>query len=278
MKKYISEFIGTAMMMVAGCLASVAVNIMVTAIGFSIPMALTTTTCALAFGLGTMAAYYCFSDISGAHLNPAVSLANLIAGSLSAKKFFGYVAAQLLGALLGVGITALVLGDRTTLFASGYDSYSTFGSSVVAAAAIEVVMTFVFVYVFLAVSRKEELKTVSGLIIGLAFAMTYMVEIPVTGGGANPAKSFATALLQSNSESLTQLWIFIIAPLLGAAVAALVYIFLNSDDSKEEIEESDEDDEETDEAEEPEGETENADSDVESAETTETAEETPEEE
>ena len=233
MKKYLAEFLGTAVIVLSGCIASVSVNIMVSALGFEIPMAFTTLACAFSFGLAVMVSYYCFSKISGGHFNPAVSLGTLITGDISVKEFFGYAISQILGGICGAAIASIILDTRTAMFASGFNEFSTFGVSMISAILLEVVLTFVFVYLFLAVTKDEKAGNLKGLIIGLGFTFVYLVETPMTGGGSNPAKSIAAAVIQEGTADLSQLWVFVIAPLLGAALAALLYIFFNGDKSKD---------------------------------------------
>lgn len=226
-KKYLTEFLGTAILVFAGSAAAISINTMLSAMGMQIPMGISTISVALCFGLCYMAMYYCFARVSGAHLNPAVSFGMLISGYMNIKETVLYMVSQFVGGIAGAALCGLALGFRDTLFSSGFAGMSTFGTSLKSAIVIDVVMTFVFVYLFISVSKDEKMKKPAGLIIGLAFALVYMVEIPFTNGSSNPARSLGTALLQTQGNALSQVWIFIAAPLLGAALAGLFYIFLN---------------------------------------------------
>lgn len=229
MKKFTAEFIGTMIMVFAGCISSVAVNTMLSAIGFTIPIGLSAGFSALAFGLAVTLVYYAIGHISGAHINPAVTLGMTISKDMPVKECIGYMISQVLGALAGTALTALALNYRTVMFTSGYGDQSTFGTPLYSAIMIDVIMTFAFVLVYLTLDGREEMRKLQGIILGLAFTVVYMVEIPFTNGSSNPAKSIATALLQTDHTALKQVWVFIVAPLLGAALASLFYIFINGE-------------------------------------------------
>lgn len=226
-KKYIAELIGTAFLVFAGSAVAVSVNTMLAAMGIQLPIAVSMFTVAITFGLSYMAMYYSLAKTSGAHLNPAVSFGMLISGYLSIKDAVIYMISQFVGGLVGAALCGMAINYRDTLFSSGYEGMSIFGTSLKTAIIIDIIMSFFFVYLFISVTANEKLKNLGGIIIGLGFTLVYVVEIPFTNGSSNPARSLGTALLQTQGNALSQVWIFIAAPLLGAALAGLFYIFLN---------------------------------------------------
>ena len=228
MKKYLAELIGTFVLVLCGCGSAVAANALFTALGMGLPVAFTSLLIAAAFGGACIAMYYTFSSISGAHLNPAVSLGMLVSGRMGVKDFFGYLVAQLIGATAGAGLLALFVQGRTSLDANAYGTSSTFGITLWMALGIELVMTFIFVLVFLRVTEDKEKTAISGLIIGITLAVIYLFSVPFTGGGANPARSFGPAIIQL-STAITQVWVFIVAPFVGALLAGLVCKVFNAE-------------------------------------------------
>mgnify|MGYP000003615501 CR=1 FL=1 len=231
MRKYFAEFIGTTILVFFGCGSAVASGALFSAMGMGLPVAFTTLLVAFAFGLAVMAVYYMTGGISGCHINPAVSLGMLITKRMSVKDFLGYIASQFVGGIAGAALLSVVIGGRTSLGANGYDSASTFGITMWMAILIEVILTFVFVSVFLSATEKEENRSIAGLVIGLTMTMTYIFGVPFTGASVNPARSLGPALLQG-SDALSQVWVFIAAPLVGAAVAALCYLLLRMEPKK----------------------------------------------
>ena len=225
-KKFVAEFVGTAIMIFTGIAVAISVNTMLSANSVGVPMGFSVTVTALAFGLGITAMYYCFGLISGANLNPAVSFGLMLSGKLSPVDFAVYAVAQIGGGIAGAGLVAAVMGTRETLFSSGYENMSTFGLEMWQAVIVDVVMTFALVTVYLNVSGKDDMKNPAGIIFGLTFAVVYLVEIPFTGGSSNPAKSIGAAIWQTNGDPLAQLWVFVAAPLLGAAVAAVFHMLM----------------------------------------------------
>ncbi len=227
MKKYFSEFLGTAMLVVFGCGTASAVSNIITLgyDGTSLYM-LTGVLVSLAFGLGLVAVAYAFGHISGAHVNPAVSLAMLLNGRLSLIDFIGYIASQFLGGLAGAGLISLMLGSTENLGANGYEVNSMLVSNLWQSLTVEIILTFIFVLVVLTVTARKENSSNAGAIIGFTLAAVHMVGIPFTGTSVNPARSFGPALLQGG-EALEQLWLFIVGPLAGAVLAAMVYMLFN---------------------------------------------------
>ncbi|MEE3333549.1 MAG: aquaporin [Ruminococcus sp.] len=229
-KKYIAEFIGTGVLVVGGCGTAVAINAVTTNAGGHVPTAATIIAIALAFGLSIVAMAYSIGNVSGCHINPAVSLGVLITGGMSVKDFFGYVIAQCLGALAGAGGLWLVFGSNASLGANGYGDNSALHIGALGAGIVEVVLTFIFVLLILGVTSKAENSKIAGLVIGLTLVFVHLIGISFTGTSVNPARSFGPAILQGGI-ALRQLYVFIIAPLVGALVAGLVHKFLIAEKS-----------------------------------------------
>lgn len=213
--KLIAEVFGTAVLVLFGCGAAVIGG---AAIGF--------TGIALAFGLSIVAAAYSIGAISGAHLNPAVSLGMMMAGRMSAAEFAGYAVAQVIGAIIGAAILYLIAsgsaGWSGGLGQNGYGAGYLGEYSVTAALVFEFAMTFIFVTVILGATGAGAAAGFAGLAIGLTLTAIHLVGINVTGVSVNPARSIGPALFVGGT-ALAQLWLFIVAPLAGGAVAGLVY-------------------------------------------------------
>ena len=223
MKKYIAEFIGACVLVTVGCGTAMLVGCdAASGSGYLLT--------ALAFGLVIVAMAYSIGNISGCHINPAVSLAVLITGGLSVKDFIGYVTAQILGALAGAGILAAIfsLGGVTDMTgAFGSNGLSGVGGSAVAGLLVEIVLTFIFVIAILGVtSSKAKHGSFGGIVIGLSLVLVHILGIGLTGTSVNPARSIGPAIVSAiagNSDPLSSLWVFIIGPLVGGALAAVVY-------------------------------------------------------
>jgi aquaporin Z len=225
-KKYIAEFIGTAVLVVGGCGTAVAINTVSTGHHVSLPSSGTVLVIALAFGLSIVAMAYSIGNVSGCHINPAVSLGMLINGKISAKDFVGYIIAQFLGATAGAAGLWMVFGSNESLGANGYGTgTSALGVGAVGAGIVEVVLTFIFVLAVLGVTSKVENSAVAGVVIALTLVLVHLIGIPFTGTSVNPARSFGPAVLQGGM-AFRQLYVFIIAPLVGALAAGLVHRFL----------------------------------------------------
>ena len=220
MKKYVSEFLGTFGLTFFACGVAVI-------IGCDTLTGVVAT--ALAFGLVIVAMAYSIGNISGCHINPAVSLAMYMTGKLKKKDLFGYIAGQVLGAIAGSAFLGCILGSFETLGANGFGGTLPNGNEVTMIVAIltEVVLTFFFVLVILEVTSKKENGSVAGLVIGLTLVLVHLIGIKITGTSVNPARSLAPALLQGG-EALKQVWLFILAPLVGSGVAAVYYKFINN--------------------------------------------------
>lgn len=225
-KKYLAEFIGTAVLVVGGCGTAVAVNTVTTAHGGVVPTAATVIAIALAFGLSIVAMAYSIGNVSGCHINPAVSLGVLINGGMSVGDFIGYIIAQFLGATAGAAGLWFIFGSNASLGANGYgEGVSALGIGGLSAAVVEVVLTFIFVLTILGVTSKVENSSVAGVVIALTLVFVHLIGIPFTGTSVNPARSFGPAVLQGGM-ALRQLWVFIVAPLVGSALAAVVHRFV----------------------------------------------------
>lgn len=229
MRKYIAEFIGTAVLVTFGCGSAVAANTLVANNGAQIPLALSTLLIAFAFGLSIVAMAYSIGNISGCHINPAVSLAMFISKKLDAKDFVGYVVAQVLGGIAGAGLLCLFFGSNASLGTNGFEAASALNTSMGVAFVVEVVLTFTFLLAILGVTSKVENASTTGLVIGLTLVLIHILGIPFTGTSVNPARSLGPALL-AGGQALSQVWLFIVAPLVGAAIAAIVWKFLSSEE------------------------------------------------
>ncbi len=240
MKKYIAEFIGTLVLTTLGCGTAMLVGCNAdNGCGYILT--------ALAFGLSIVAMAYCIGNISGCHINPAVSLAFLARGEMKIADFCGYVVSQCLGAFAGAGLLYGIFGlgqvyDRT----GGYGSNGLSGvhGSAASGLIVECLLTFIFVLTILGVtSKKFKHGSFGGLIIGLSLTFVHIFGIGLTGTSVNPARSIGPAIvaaLDGNDAPLGDVWIFIVAPLVGAAIAAVVYTLLEPKETAVEEEEAEE--------------------------------------
>ncbi|MCD8087329.1 MAG: MIP family channel protein [Oscillospiraceae bacterium] len=218
-KKYIAEIIGTFVLVTLGCGTACAVGCdSASGSGYLLT--------ALAFGLAIVAMAYSIGNISGCHVNPAVSLAMLIRKQLSVKDFIGYVIAQLIGAALGCVVLGVVFGFDCGFGANQIQEGWTNGTAG-GALLVEIVLTFIFVLAIIGVTSKMENTAVSGLVIGLTLTLVHILGIALTGTSVNPARSLLPAIF-AGGEALSQVWIFIVGPLVGGALAAVVYGALES--------------------------------------------------
>ena len=229
MKKYLSEFIGTLVLVVLGCGTAMLVGCdAASGSGYLLT--------ALAFGLTIVAMAYSIGNISGCHINPAVSLGVLLSGGMRVGEFIGYVICQCLGALAGAGLLAAIFSlggveDKTGGF--GSNGLAGVGGSAAAGVLVEIVLTRIFVLAILGVtSKKAKHGSFGGLVIGLTLVVVHILGIGLTGTSVNPARSFGPAVVAAiagNAEPLKALWVFIVAPLVGAAIAACIYKGLEKD-------------------------------------------------
>ena len=214
MKKYLSEFIGTFILVFMGCGSAMVLGC--DAAGGHLAVA-------LAFGLAIVATAYVIGDVSGCHINPAVSLAMLINKKLGARDFIGYVIAQITGAIAGAGMLKTLTGFGVTDLTGALGSNGVANAGGIGGALIvEVILTFIFIFAILGVTSSADNGRVAGIVIGLTLAFVHIVGIPLTGTSVNPARSIGPALL-AGGEALSNVWVFILAPLIGAALAAVVF-------------------------------------------------------
>ena len=223
MKKYMAECIGTATLVILGCGTAMLVGCdAVNGGGYILT--------ALAFGLTIVSRSYSVGNISGCHINPAVSLGVLLSGGMSAGEFIGYVISQCVGALAGSGILALIFnlgGVKDMTGGFGSNGLAGVGGNAIAGLVVEIVLTFIFVIAILGVtSKKANHGSFGGLVIGLTLVVVHILGIGLTGTSVNPARSFGPALvaaLTGTTVPLGALWVFIVGPLVGAALAAFTY-------------------------------------------------------
>jgi aquaporin Z len=221
-QKFTAELIGTFVLVLGGCGTAVFAGGSVGFLGV-----------ALAFGLTVVAMAYGIGNISGAHLNPAVSVGVFCAGRMKAKDLGVYITAQVIGGILAAALMAYIVaqygGARGTFAANGYgaDFYQGAAGYVDLSAAgafvAELVLTFVFLIVILGVTDPRSTKGFAGLAIGLTLTLIHLISIPLTNTSVNPARSISQAIFAENPLALPQLWLFIVAPIIGAALAAWVY-------------------------------------------------------
>lgn len=219
MKRYISELIGTMVLVLFGCGSAAVAGTVLGNLGI-----------ALAFGLSIVAMAYVIGDISGCHINPAVSIGMWIDGRMSAKDLVLYIIFQCIGAIIGIALLAVIINSAPTLGgymttglgANGYGAASSVGINVVGALIVEIILTFVFVFTVLGVTRSEKTGVIAGIVIGLTLAFVHIMGIPLTGTSVNPARSLAPALFLGG-EALKQVWVFIVAPIIGAIIAGLLH-------------------------------------------------------
>lgn len=223
MKKYLAECIGTATLVILGCGTAMLVGCDAAAgSGYLLT--------ALAFGLAIVAMAYSIGNISGCHINPAVSLGVLLSGGMDVKEFAGYVVSQCVGAFAGSGILALIFGlGKVTDMTGGFgaNGLAGVGGNAMAGLIVEIVLTFIFVIAILGVtSKKGNHGSFGGLVIGLTLVVVHILGIGLTGTSVNPARSIGPAVaaaLSGNTAPLTDLWVFIVGPFVGAALAACTY-------------------------------------------------------
>lgn len=226
MKKYLAEMIGTFSLVLFGCGAAVIAGN--TQIG---PSGVGLLGISIAFGFAVVAMAYAIGGISGCHINPAVTIGVLVAGRMTSKDAVGYIVAQLIGATIGSGILYLIVSGSSTwvmpewgLGANGWGDGYLGNYNITSAFIAETVFTCIFLFVILAVTSKYGNSNMAGLAIGVTLMLIHLVVIPVTGTSVNPARSFGPAVF-SGGMALSQLWLFFVAPILGAILAALLWKF-----------------------------------------------------
>ncbi len=219
MKRYAAEFVGTFVLVFASCGAAVIAGDIIGFLGV-----------AIAFGLSLMAMVYAIGPISGCHINPAVTLGVILSKKMDARYAAGYMLAQVLGAIAGAAILLVIVKgapggyDPTVagFAANGYGDYSPGNYNMLAAFVTEVVLTFILVYTVLAATDIRAPVGFAGIAIGFVLTLVHLVGIPVTNTSVNPARSIGPAIFVGG-WAMTQLWLFIVAPFIGAAIAAMAY-------------------------------------------------------
>jgi aquaporin Z len=218
MKKFAAEMLGTAILVFIGCGSAVIAGKQIGFLGI-----------ALAFGLVLLTMVYAIGSISGCHVNPAVSIAMLVAGKMNVKDAVGYIVAQCIGAIIAAGLLLVIASGQAGytlgmngLGQNGYGVASPGGYSLAACALAEVLLTAMFVFVIFGSLSKDAPKGFAGLAIGFALGMVHIVGIPLTGTSVNPARSLGPAVFVGGT-ALAQLWLFIVAPVIGGILAALVW-------------------------------------------------------
>ncbi len=216
MKKFIAEFIGTFVLVlfacgvaaVTGCTAEANTAYLLTA---------------AAFGLVIVAMAYSIGNVSGCHINPAVSIAVLINKGMSTAEFVLYIVAQFLGAICGAAVLKALIGTEYGLGTNGL-----YNGDIAKSLVIEIILTFVFVLAVLGATSKAENSKVAGLVIGGSLTLVHLFGIFFTGTSVNPARSFGPALMLGG-DALANVWVFIVAPLVGGIIAALVWKVLKTE-------------------------------------------------
>ena len=227
MKRYISELIGTMVLVLFGCGSAAIAGSVLGNLGI-----------ALAFGLSIVAMAYVIGDISGCHINPAVSIGMWIDGRLETKDLIMYIIFQCIGAIIGTALLAVIINSApslggymaTGLGQNGFGTASSVGLNLIGAVIVEIILTFVFVFTVLGVTKNEKTSAVAGIVIGLTLAFVHIMGIPLTGTSVNPARSLAPALF-IGGQALEQVWVFILAPIIGAVIAGLLFKGICSEDA-----------------------------------------------
>ncbi|RUA06293.1 MAG: aquaporin Z [Flavobacteriia bacterium] len=227
MKKLMAEFIGTLWLVLGGCGSAVlAAAFPDLGIGF--------VGVAIAFGLTVLTMVYAVGHISGAHFNPAVSVGLWVGGRFDKKDLFPYIIAQVLGGIAGAGILYVIATGKAGFevggFASnGYGEHSPGGYSLLAGLVTEIVMTFMFLIIILGATHSKAPKGFAGIAIGLGLTLIHLISIPVTNTSVNPARSTSQAIF-AGGWAIDQLWMFWVAPIIGAILAGIVYKIMSPEE------------------------------------------------
>jgi aquaporin Z len=224
MKKYLAELIGTFSLVFLGCGAAV-----ISGISSTGPMGIGLLGISFAFGLTVVVMAYAIGPISGCHINPAITIAMLVAGKIKINDAVGYIVAQLIGATLASSVLYVVqsgapvfMMNEWALGSNGWGQGYLGAYNTESAFITEAVMTFLFLLVIFHTTSKWGNSTMAGLAIGLTLVLIHLVAIPITGTSVNPARSFGPAIL-AGGKALQQLWLFILAPIVGGVLAALTW-------------------------------------------------------
>lgn len=220
-RRYGAELLGTALLVIGG----VGTAVLAPKVG---PVGI-----ALAFGLTLLVLAYAVGPISGAHVNPAVTIGMTLAGRLSVTDAIGYIVAQCLGGIGGAAVVYAIAEHRAGysltadgLGANGWGAQSSGGYAFTAAVIVEVVLTALLVFTVLAATASSTTATVAGVPIGIALVVIHLIAIPIDGTSVNPARSIGPALF-AGGKALDQLWLFILAPIVGAVVAVAAFVLLS---------------------------------------------------
>ncbi len=227
-KKYLAELVGTFVLVFMGCGSAVLAGAYIGNVGIS-----------FAFGLSVLTMAYAIGGISGCHINPAVSISMFVAGKLKLKDTIVYITVQCIGAVIGAAtLYWIALGNPSYsltvdgLGQNGYSEASPAGFSMMSGFIAEIILTFIFLLVIFGSTSEKAPKDFAGITIGLSLVLIHLVGIPITGTSVNPARSFGPAIIsslfggQAGMVAINQLWLFWIAPIIGALVAAAVWRFL----------------------------------------------------
>ncbi|MEM8901901.1 MAG: aquaporin Z [Bacteroidota bacterium] len=222
MKKNLAEFLGTFWLVLGGCgsalLAAGFPNVGIGLVGVS-----------FAFGLTVLTIAYSLGHISGAHLNPAVTLGLFAGGRVNAKDILPYIVSQVLGAIAAAGVLYVIVtgngSDIGTFAANGFGEHSPGGYSMLAAIVTEFVMTFMFLIIIMGATDERAPSGFAGIAIGLGLTLIHLISIPVTNTSVNPARSISQALFVGD-WAISQVWVFILVPIAGAMAAGVVYNYL----------------------------------------------------
>jgi aquaporin Z len=232
MKKYLAELIGTFALVLFGCGAAVVNGTTIpTAVLENAPPGIGMLGIAFAFGLAVVAMAYAIGPISGCHINPAITISMLVAGKISGKDAVGYIIFQFVGATLASAVLYAMISGHPSfasvpewgLGSNGWGPGYLAGYSTASAFIAETVLTFLFLFVIFGTNSRFGNSSMAGLAIGLTLVLIHLVAIPITGTSVNPARSFGPAIF-AGGKALGQLWLFMIAPVIGGVLAALVWM------------------------------------------------------
>ena len=226
-KKYIAEAIGTMALTLVGCGTAVVTQGNIVAI-------------ALAFGLSVVAMAYCIGRVSGCHINPAITIGMLIDGRIEKNDATFYIIAQFIGGIVGALLLWLIIGQMDGdlafwgLGTNGFDDQSAVGLSMFGAIIVEILLTAFFVLAALGVTSTKATAAQGGIVIGLALVLVHLIGIRLTGTSVNPARSLGPAIFYAFEDTiaLQQVWVFIVAPIIGAVIAAFLWKYLKPADSE----------------------------------------------
>ena len=221
MKKYSAELIGTMALVLIGCGSAVIAGKFIGFTGIS-----------FAFGLTVLAMVYAIGNISGCHINPAITIAMLVAGKIKGKDAIFYIIAQCIGGIIGAGILWAIASGitgfslaSTGLGQNGFGAHSPAGYSLAACFIAEVVLTALFLFVIFGSTHDKAPKGFAGISIGFTLVLIHLIGIPITGTSVNPARSLGPAVFVGG-DALAQLWLFIVAPIIGGIISALIWKYI----------------------------------------------------